>query len=266
MSEVKELAVEHIVKVRPRAVYKKNMNANGLSILPNARKTFTCREDKWGEIATGHTKVQWDDYKISKTHGYLEFWRNYSVSLTDTEIILNISKEQDLLKYRFLLSQSPQVVSKVEDITSATQYVMYNEEEVAEVRNKSRENLVKAMGFLGEMTQEKKAAFLRLYGFKTDSMTPAKIMDELCNQIEKGKKGEGAEEFILKYESKDKNERILLKSLIQHEILRIQGMSIYYGTDVIAASEDLAVEYIKEPKNAEMKANFIQMLKAKQGK
>lgn len=262
-----EITPEHIVKIRPRAIYKKNMNANGLSILPNARKTFTAREDAWGELVTGHTKEEWDAYKvISKSHDYIAYFKSYSVALTDTEIILNISKEQDLIKYRFLKSQYPQIVAKAEDVTSSTQYIMYNEEEVAEVKNKSRENLVKAMGMLGTMTESQKAAFLRLYGFKTDSMTPAKIMDELCNQIEKGKKGEGAEEFIMKFDSKDKNDRILLKSLIQHEILRPQGMSIYYGTDVIAASEDLAVEYLKDPKNTEMKSNFIQMLKAKQGK
>jgi hypothetical protein len=262
---MKEEKESKYVKIKPISKYVRGMNANQVKVLPGAKKVFAPIEDRHGNLVNGHTPDECKQYKFASVDK--NFWKNYSISLTDTEKILDITREEDLLAYKFLKSFYPIIVTSESQKTQDTKYIMIDEEAQAEVKNKRRENMVKAMGYLGKMSETERASFLKLFGYKTKNMSPAMILDKLSEEIEKPAHGNetktGAEIFIEKYDDREKENRILLESLLQEEILSKKGPAVYYGTDLIGATEDIAVHYFGEPSNQEMKINFIKMLKSK---
>lgn len=246
---------KQLVTIRPIKLYRRGGSMQGVSVIPGAKKMISAYRDSHGHLITGHTVKECEAYTFAKIND--EFWNRHVIILNDSEKVLDISKQEDLLDYK-LLKAHFMVANSPEEVNANTKFVMFDEEAEAEKKVKLVELEVEALSFLKEMNQVQQADFLRLYGDKPRSMKPSVIFSRLADKAKRN-----PQDFIARYKDPDKKTKVLIIALTQAEILRREGLSFYYGQNLIGASLERAVDWFNAHKNQEMVVELISMLDAK---
>lgn len=236
---------EHKVIVKP--VVRGGKSA----VYENARRTITPRLGKDGRWITGHTAKQCLEYPFTVDD---TFWDKYKIVLTHKSRELDLDNPKDLLDYRFMRADKDFANSQSE-INSETTYILFDEVTEAKEKNKSFDDNYQALGYIKDMSEGEKKKFLMLFGYKTNNVSPDVVMKELTN-----KANLNPVDFCQKYEDKNKVVKMLIKELVNYQILRTDKLAYFYGELTVGANIELAINYLDDIKNQDIVLQWKKIL------
>lgn len=217
-----------------------------------------------GNIYTGLTEedekrlekaLGFEDGKLSKSS---EYWVNFCVKLGDREKVLNTSNPWDELQYLFLKGHK-RVATSLADIKPATDYVLINKEAEAQESNRLNRRKRDAIKVFDKMSLDDMRKCLKLYGYKSDSISSELIESKLYSLVERE-----PEKYFSKWvNNKDKETEYNIAEAISKNIIRKSKNVYYYGTDIIGNSLEDTISYLNDPKNQDLKLTIINEIKSK---
>ncbi len=256
INEEEKKDVARLVYVRPIKVYNRvEGTMRGVSMIPGAKLTLAPIVNSSGEIETGHTKKEWEEYTFTTVDR--AYWLDFRIVLTDTDLVLDVNKERDLLIYKFLKIR-PEIATSPDKITPYTKFLMYDEVEEAKKSNLKVKSKVKALGLLDTMTFTEQEGFLKLFGYKTKSMSGEVIFSRLAQLAEKDPLV-----FIALYNSPDKEDKIFVNSLLQYELITKQHGTYMFNEISLGVSIEQVINFINLPTNTMLKDQLLNMLDIK---
>jgi hypothetical protein len=204
-----------------------------------------------------------DKFNPDKPH---EFWSTKQawIELPNHPIVLDKSNIRDKIKIANLKA-SKYVANSMEELEKGMWpdaiFVMYDEEEEVTSKASKIETKNQCVLLASKMSKEKKIQLIRILENRSaDNQSDSWIttmVDEMINKH--------SVDFI-KYANMDKEEltirSVILKAL-ENNVLRKEGMLIYYYSDPIAPSFEEAVAWFKDPNNQEMKIRILEQLNNK---
>lgn len=191
-----------------------------------------------------------------------EFWENFQVRLGDTSMPFNTADPMDELRLKFLTTHSRIIAPSKAEIKPGHQYVIIDEEKVAEETSKQMDYEFTAYGYAANMSLQEMISFLKLYQIKADTASPntikAKIREKILND---------SKLFCTNFEDKDKVIKQVIFDSQRFGIVKNKNGSWYLGDTLIGASDLKLVEFFKDPTHAQdvdaIKHNIDQALKTK---
>lgn len=209
-----------------------------------------------GNIYTGLTSE--DEKRLEKELGFEEgklgkgspYWDTFCVKLGTKSIVLHVNEGNpwDDLQYIFLKNHK-RVATSVNDIKAGTDYVMINKDAEAEQSNRINRIKRDAIKEFDKLSQNEMAKCLRLFGYKSDTMSAELVESKLYSLIE-----HDPQSFFDKWvNNKNKGTEYLIAQAVSKNVLRKSRNIYYYGTDVIGKSLDDAVSYLDDPKNQDLR-------------
>ncbi len=248
------------ITIKPVKIYNRQIgNTHGVSVLPGAKHVYGTTADRFGTLLTGFTEDEFKQLEISKEITHKLFFRDFKLILTDAPVVLNLERESDYIRYKFALIRD-EIANTPDDITSQTKYVMFDEEAEAVKLTVKADLKMDAYVLLSGLSYEEQLDFLKLFGIATKGLSPTVVKAKLAMIIETDSKS-----FLSRYNDKNRGEKILIESLVQARIVEKRGTSIYFNEDLLGATEDITIQYLKNPKNNELRINLITLLKSTQG-
>lgn len=223
------------------------------SVAPNSRIVIEPGIDRFGKTRTGLTPEDATrlEAAMKMEEGMLspssKFWKTFKLVLTSKPEYLDLNEPANELLYLFAKNACWQVADSKEKLTPKHQFFMYNEVEEARVENDKFDTQLTAYKYLADMSQDERSDFLKLFGFRANSMSPMVIKKKLREKAE-----ENSKLFVSLYEDKSKAFRILLEDLVQSKILKVKNGAYYFGEDMLGADTDLTIATLKNPKKQDL--------------
>ena len=219
-----------------------------------------------GNVYTGLTSE--DEKKLEKGLGYAEgtlskgnkFWDNFCIKLGAKPLVLHINEGNswDDLQYLFLKGHK-RVATSLEDIKPGTDYVMINNEAEAEQSNRINRIKRDAIREFDKLSTTDMRKCLRLYGYKSDTMSEGLVESKLFAMIE-----HDPQSFFDKWvDNKNKNTQFLIEQAISKNVIRKNRNAYYYGTDVVGKSLLDAISYLDDPKNQDLRMTIVKEIEVK---
>lgn len=144
-------------------------------------------------------------------------------------------------------------------VNASTDYVLINVE--SEAIEQNRVNKVKREAFreLDKMSIEDMRKCLRLYGFKSNTMSNELIEAKMTEMIEKD-----PNKFMLRWvNNKHREINFVIEEAISKNIIRKNRTQYYFGTDLIGNGIDDVVAYLNDKKNQDIKLAIMQEIQSK---
>lgn len=217
-----------------------------------------------GNRYTGLTEE--DARRLEKAMGYPEghlsphstFWTTYAITLGKKDLFLHTDNPEDELKYLFLKNHK-RVAFGTANIKPNNDYVLVNSEAEAEENNKKFKVKREAYSAFTKMSLEEMRKCLRLYGFKSDSISSELVESKLNELIE----NDPQKYLLLWVNNNNKETQYLIEAAISKNIIRKNKNMYYYGTDVIGRSMEEAVLMLDEKKNQDIRMAILQEIESK---
>ncbi len=230
-------------------------------------KYKNCYEDiapywtRSGRIYTGLTKL--DEERLGDELGVdlnanSEFWKEFFIRTTGTDLYLNLEDARDELKYLFLKNHK-RVKNSFSERKATANFVLINKEEEAKKSNLYNKVKRQAIREFDSLSPEDMRKCLRLYGHNADSMGNELVENKLQEIVEGNPQG-----FLDRWVNNELREsESLVARAISANIIR-RNKNIYkYGTEVIGHSLSDTARFLDEPKNRDIKVTIIKQLEAK---
>lgn len=206
--------------------------------------------DAGGSIVTGLTLE--DEERLGKLlkrdlSAVSPFWHEYKILMTDKERQFNIENPEQELAYLFMLSHRRVANSELErHLFPAAEYIIYNEEMEAKVKNEKFSVKRKATTLFNELSLNQMRDILKLYpGYtKVDGVSSDVVEARLYELMEKD-----PAKFNELVGDKKLDMKVFLKDLTQAKILRKNRSAFYYGTDNIGHDEESTIMFLENPDN-----------------
>lgn len=217
-----------------------------------------------GNIYTGLTEA--DEKRLEQALGFAEgqlakssaYWTTFCIKLSEGEMILNTDNCWDELRYLFLKSHK-RVATSIADIKAATDYVLINKEAEAQEANRINRIRRNAIKEFDKMSLEDMRKCLRLYGYKSDTMSAELIESKLLSVIETD-----PNKFFVKWvNNKTKSTEFVIEQAIAKNIMRKSRNVYYHGTDIVGNSLDDTIAYLDAPANQDLKLTILQEIESK---
>lgn len=207
-----------------------------------------------------------DARRLEKAMGYPEghlsphsvFWTTYAITLGKKDLFLHTENPEDELKYLFLKSHK-RVAFGTANIKPSNDYVLVNSEAEAEETNKKFKVKREAYSAFTKMSLDEMRKCLRLYGFKSDSISSELVESKLNELIENNPQ----KYLLLWVNNNNKETQYIIEAAISKNIIRKNKNMYYYGTDVIGRSMDEAVMMLDEKKNQDIRMAIMQEIESK---
>lgn len=208
--------------------------------------------DSMGSIMTGLTKE--DEERIgSALNKDLKpsspFWYEYNIIMMDKERVFNTDNPEHELAYKVLLAHKRVANSETERAQGkwpAADYIIYNEETEALVKNKKFTVERKAGKLFDDLSVDQMRDLLKLYpGFANSNSVSASIVETKLYEFMKT----DPEKFIGLAQDKNLDMKVFLKDLVQAKILRKNRTAYYYGTDALGHDDESTITYLEDPTN-----------------
>jgi len=175
------------------------------------------------------------------------FWVGFTIAIPDKGLVLDLSDPIQELQYLVLCTKSD-IATSQEKVKPNSIFIIYNEEVEAAKANLEFDYELSAYSYIKEMSEEERANFLKLFDFRTRSMSPSVIKKTL-----KQKADDNPKFFVELYEDKNKVVKILVKDCVQYGVILIKTGAYYFGEDMLGADLNLTIAKIKNPKNADLR-------------
>jgi hypothetical protein len=217
-----------------------------------------------GNRYTGLTEE--DARRLEKAMGFSEgylapyspYWTTYAIKLERKDLILHTENPEDELKYLFLKNHK-RVAFGTANIKPSNDYVLLNSEAEAEENNKKYKVKREAYSAFTKMSLEEMRKCLRLYGFKSDSISNELVESKLNELIE----NDPQKYLLLWVNNNNKETQYLIEAAISKNVIRKNKNLYYYGTDVIGRSMDEAVLMLDDKKNQDIRLAIMQEIESK---
>ena len=189
---------------------------------------------------------------------YSAYWKTFAVKLSGNELILHTEFPLDELQY-FFLRNHKLVANGLADMKPGAAYVIINKDSEAQESNKIAKRKRDAIKEFDKLSLEEMRKALRLYGFKTDTMSAELVENKLFEMVEKD-----PDSFFKKWvNNKDKEVEFLIQSAIAKNIMRKTRNVYYYGTDIIGNSLDDTIAYLNNKANQDLKMVIMNEVESK---
>lgn len=189
---------------------------------------------------------------------YSSYWKTFAVKISNNELILDTNRPWDELQYLFLKNHK-KVANGLSDMKPGTDYVLINKDSEAQEANKVSKRKREAIKEFDKLSLEDMRKALRLYGYKTDSMSAELVENKLFEIIEKD-----PETFFLKWvNNKTKDTEFLIQEAIAKNIMRKTKNVYYFGTDIIGNSMEDTIAYLNNKNNQDLKMSIMNELESK---
>ena len=247
---------------RNRRVEIRSLNKNkfgGLSLYPYSSGTVLVPQLTKAGFKTGLTKEEETLFEeaLNLKKGELsrksEFWSGIESELRiKNKAILDLNLDSDFLKYRWILENS-KVCPATKDLSKYpnAEFVIVDEESEAAEDAKQINWEIKAFESFVELTEADKKGVLKIYGVKADSASIDMVNSKLHKFLKLDPK-----RFVQTIEDKNLKTKVLIEELLEYSIITKSKNFYKNGDDIIGASTDEVLEYLNNPKNSSLLANF----------
>lgn len=219
----------------------------------NCFSTITGYYTRSGAIFTGLTPEDETrlEEALSLPEGRLsknsDFWDTFIIKLGNKELILDTDIPYDELRYLYLKNHKD-VGDGLKNVKLSHRYILINKESEAVELNAVNKVKREAIRAFDKMNLEDMRKCLRIFGFKSDTMSNELIESRLFEIVEKEPK-----RFLSKWvENKSRNTESLIESAISKNIIRKNRNVYYYGTDVVGRTMAEAIEFFEDKKNQDI--------------
>lgn len=182
-----------------------------------------------------------------------DFWAyKFYIKMQGKDLVLNTDEPLDELKYLFLKNHK-RVADGLNNVKPTANYVLINKESEAKEINKYNKDRRKAMKEFDKLSLAEMRKCLRIYGYRSDSLSAELIEEKLFELVEK----DPIKFFDRWLENKKRETEYLVQEAIAKNIVRRNKSEYKYGTDVIGHSMDDCIAYLDTPENRDLKQTII---------
>ncbi len=245
---------------RTRKVEIRSLNKNkfgGLALYPYSSGTVLVPQLTKSGFKTGLTKAEETQFEeaLNLKKGELgrksELWSTVEIRVKN-KAILDLSDDWDYLKYKTLFENtrvcpSPTLTHKYAN----AEYVLVDEEADAKLESIEIDWEIKAFEHFVKLSEKDKKGVLRIYGVIADNAN----IDIINTKLHKFLK-ENPKRFVETLEDKNLENKIFIAELLENEILTKHRNLFKNGDDIIGNTTEEVLEYISNPKNSSIVANF----------
>jgi len=186
------------------------------------------------------------------------FWITYAIKVGATGTIINTDTAIGELQYLFLKSHY-RVADGLQNLKPGNDWILLNQESEAKEKNRLNKIRRDAAKEFDKMSLDDMRKCLRVYGYRSDTMSNELIESKLYDLIEKDPK-----DFFVKWvNNKSKDTEFLLETAISKNIVRRTKTTYYYGTDVIGITKEDAIAYLDDKKNSDIKLAIMSATESK---
>lgn len=199
---------------------------------------------------------------LSYPEGYLgknsKFWDTFAIKLGNKDYILNTEVPYEEMVYIYLKNHKD-VMNGLNDIKPSAKYVLINKESEAKEVNTFNRVKREAYREFDKLSLEDMRKVLRLYGFKSDTISAELVESKLTDEIEKD-----PNKFLNKWvNNKNRETETIIQTAISKNIIRKNKNVFYYGTDIIGNSMDDTIAYLDNKSNQDIKLSIINEIENK---
>ena len=189
---------------------------------------------------------------------YSEYWRDYTVILTDKEKTLKLEQPRDYIDYKILMA-SNRVANSVNNLKDwpKAEYVLYDAEEDAKKDNLKIKEKRKAYKQFNSMTATEMRNVLKLMGKKAENASDTLVENTLADVVDKDPVS-----FNETLALPDFKLRVLINDLVNINALRIRGGHYMFGDSAIGHDLEATCLYLKDPKHQDIVLSLKSKLKA----
>jgi len=176
-------------------------------------------------------------------------WKEYAVTLTDRDLVLDMSNPRDRLDLS-LLKADARVCNSVNEKHKwpKAEYEIYDAEEDAKNENAKISDEAQAIADFVNLTPAEKRNYLKLLGKGVASMSDTLVTNELF-KIAKNDHGKfNAITKLPNYKT-----RVLLYDLISEGVIKVRGGHYIFDEVQLGHGEASACEYLDDPHNQELR-------------
>ena len=221
----------------------------------------------WTRSGNKYTGLTEDEAKrLEKEIGYAEgtlspysdYWNTFAIKITTKEIILHTERSYDELQYLFLKGHK-RVANGINNVKPNNDYILINKDSEAEEANRLNKVKRQAIVEFNKLSLDDMRKALRLYAFKSDSMSNELVESKLFELVEK----DPNKFFLIWVNNKSKNTQFIIESAVAKNVIRKSRNIFYYGTDIIGNSMEDAIAYLDDKKNQDLKMVIMQEIESK---
>jgi len=236
-------------------LYKKVSDSwSGTTLYANCKHYIGSYLTRTGARYTGLDRL--DQERLEKLLGEdlspnSSYWDEFRIIIKSTDedgIDFDTSDPFDELRVRFLENHK-RVGKGYTDRKMGTDYVLVKEEQAAKELNKKAKVKIEVMKAYSDLTPDEMRKALRLYGHKSDNISMEIAESTLFTLIEEDPK-KFKEIWI---DNPYRDTQFLIEEAVANNVIRKNKTLYKYGTDLIGNSIEDAIDYLRNPANANLR-------------
>ncbi len=217
-----------------------------------------------GSIYTGLTPEE--ERRFEKELGYTEgtlskesdFWKTFVVKVGARGLLLDDQYPRQEMIIKFL-SNHKRVATSLNKLDAGKDYLLINRQAEAIEQNRINKLRRDAIKEFDKLSLDQMRKCLRILGIKSDNLSNELVESTLFNMVDKNPKS-----FFNKWvNNKQKETEFLLEDAIAKGIIRKDRTQYYYGSELIADSQQDAISYLDAKKNQDLKLSIMNQISNK---
>jgi hypothetical protein len=151
------------------------------------------------------------------------------------------------------LSNHKRVATSLNKLDAGKDYLLINRQAEAIEQNRINKLRRDAIKEFDKLSLDQMRKCLRILGIKSDNLSNELVESTLFNMVDKNPKS-----FFNKWvNNKQKETEFLLEDAIAKGIIRKDRTQYYYGSELIADSQQDAISYLDAKKNQDLKLSIM---------
>lgn len=180
-------------------------------------------------------------------HTNVDYWAKFFVRVSSDRVELDLSDSMDLLKYLFVSAQSIVALGQKQITTNSRfEYVLYSEEQEAQIRVENRKVLKTAYRLSDDLDLETKINILSVYGEIADATQPNSIIDAIDEKIE-----ENPEKFLAIAQDQNLVFKSVVTKALDRGVFSLKDGAVYHKDVLVGYTQDEAANAISKDKRLE---------------
>lgn len=217
-----------------------------------------------GSIYTGLTPEE--ERRFEKELGYTEgtlskesdFWKTFVVKVGARGLLLDDQYPRQEMIIKFL-SNHKRVATSLNKLDAGKDYLLINRQAEAIEQNRINKLRRDAIKEFDKLSLDQMRKCLRILGIKSDNLSNELVESTLFNMVDKNPKA-----FFNKWvNNKQKETEFLLEDAIAKGVIRKDRTQYYYGSELIADSQQDAISYLDAKKNQDLKLSIMNQISNK---
>lgn len=231
---------------------------------PNCASTIGQCWTRTGRRYTGLSEK--DARRLEEAMGYpvnhlapeSDFWATFAIRIPVEGLILHTENPSHELQYLYAKGYKRVAVGE-RNVLPTHDFVLTNAEMEAEQANTTNRAKRTAITHYNKMSVDQMRKCLRLYGEKSENLSPELVEDRMFSKIE-----EDPNKFMkLWVDNNHKETQYLIEAAIAKNVIRKQKNVYYYGTEVIGRSLQDTIATLDDKANQDIRIAIMQETEVK---